>query len=234
MELQESITKQYLNTCLKNATYTSTTAAESLLDAINIYFEKLNMRDIKVAPFLCLYADEAESSSYKENFSMCLAYLSPVELKVKMNFFGIVNLNGKTAAQVMDVVNQFFLTKNVQLDKILFSVLDGTNAMSGKKNSLQRRIRNFLPFSIYINCSNHRLALCLPHLMKYIEYAELLLDYDAVLLGMWKMFHYSPKKGATMESVQNIYGKKPLEMLKVAVTRWLTHGRASKRILDCF
>ena len=48
------------------------------------------------------------------------------------------------------------------------------------------------------------------------------------------MFHYSPKKGAILESVQNIYGKKPLKMLKATVTRWLTHGRVSKRILDCF
>ena len=232
--LQEPITKQYLNTCSKNATYTSTTAAESLLDAMNIYFEKLNMREIKEARFLCLYADEAESSSHKENFSMFVSYLSPVELKVKTTFFGIVNLNGKTAAQVMDIVNQFFLAKNIKLDKILFSVLDGTNAMSGKKNGLQRRIRNFSPFNIYIKCRNHRLALCLPHLTKNIEYAELLFVYDAVLLGVWKMFHYSPKKGAILESVQNIYGKKPLKMLKAAVTRWLTHGRASKRVLDCF
>ena len=29
--------------------------------------------------------------------------------------------------------------------------------------------------------------------MKIIEYAELLLDYDAVLLGVRKMFHYSLK-----------------------------------------
>ena len=47
-------------------------------------------------------------------------------------------------------------------------------------------------------------------------------------------FYYSPKKGAILKSVQNIYGKKPLKMLKAAVTRWLTHGRSSKRVLDCF
>ena len=37
-----------------------------------------------------------------------------------------------------------------------------------------------------------------------------------------------------MESVQFIYGKKSLKMLKVAVTQWLTHDSASKQILDCF
>ena len=118
----------------------------------------------------------------------------------------------------MDTVNQCFFAKNIKLDKIHFSVLDGANAMSGKYNGLQRRIRNFSPFNIYINCRNHRLALCLPHLTKNIEYAELVLDYNAVLLGVWKMFHYSPKIGAILESVQNIYGKKRLKMLKAAVT----------------
>ena len=73
---------------------------------------------------------------------MFLTYLSPVELNVKTTFVDIANLNGKTAAQVMDV-NQFFLAKNIKLDKILFSVLDRFSAMSGKKNGSQRRIRNF-------------------------------------------------------------------------------------------
>ena len=71
-------------------------------------------------------------------------------------FFDTVNLNGKTVAQFMDVVNQFFLAKNIKLDKILFSILDGNNAMSGKKNGLQRRIRIFSPFNRYINFRIHR------------------------------------------------------------------------------
>ena len=47
------------------------------------------------------------------------------------------------------------------------------------------------------------------------------------------MFHYSPKTGSVLESVPSIYGKKPLKMLKAAVTQWLIQGRVSKRILDC-
>ena len=68
---------------------------------------------------MCLYADEAESSSHKENFSMLFTYLSPVELKVKTTFFGIVNLNEKTAAQVMDAVNLFFSPFNIYTVAIL-------------------------------------------------------------------------------------------------------------------
>ena len=36
------------------------------------------------------------------------------------------------------------------------------------------------------------------------------------------------------ESVPNIYGKKSLKMLKASITQWLTQGRISKQILDCF
>ena len=64
---------------------------------------------------MCLHADEAESSSHKENFSMLFTHLSPVELKVKTTFFFIFNLNGKTAAQVMDAVNLFFSPFNIYI-----------------------------------------------------------------------------------------------------------------------
>ena len=94
------------------------------------------MREIKEARFLCLYVDETESCSRKENFYIFLTYLSLVELKVKTTIFGIANLSGEVAAQIMDVVNQFFLAKNIKLDKLLFSVLDGTNAIVGEKNGL--------------------------------------------------------------------------------------------------
>ena len=110
----------------------------------------------------------------------------------------------------------------------MFSVLDGTNSMGGKNTGLQKRIRFYFPFNMYINCRKHRVALCLPHLIKDADFAKLLTDYDSLLLGIWKMFHFSPKKGAVIENFQSIYDKRPLKILKAAATRWLTHGRASQ------
>lgn len=78
-KLEEPITLQYLHTCPKNATYLSNTSAESLLDAINVYFETKQLKDIKEAPFSTLYADEAENSSHKECFSMFVTYFSTQE-----------------------------------------------------------------------------------------------------------------------------------------------------------
>ena len=175
-----------------------------MVDAMNFYFESKSLAEINESNFITLYADEAENSSHKECFAMFVTYYAN---KAVTSFLGILNLKRKTAAEIMDVIKNFFLAKSVKLDKIMLSVLDGTNSMSGKNTGLQRRIRFYSPFNMYINCRNHRLASCLLHLMKDADFAELLIDYDSFI---------------------------PSKILKAAVTRWLTHGRASQRILDCF
>ena len=58
-------------------------------------------------------------------------------------------------------------------------------------------------------------------------------DYNTLLLGLWKIFHFFPKYISLFQSFQVIYGKKPLKILKAAVTCWLTHGRASEHVIDC-
>ena len=63
---------QYLGSCPKNVTYKSNTSVESLLDAMNAFFEMKNLDDIKDAQFLTIYADEAENSSHRETFAIFL------------------------------------------------------------------------------------------------------------------------------------------------------------------
>ena len=152
-----------------------------------------------------------ESFSGKGNFSMFRTYLSPIELQAKMTFFSVVNLNKKTATQVINVVNQFFPAKSIKLDKILSSVLDGSNAMSGEKNGLQRRVSNFSSFNIYISYCNHRPAVCWPQLMKNTKYAVLLLDCDAVVFAVWQIIHYSPENGAIWNQFQTFTVKSLLK-----------------------
>ena len=46
--------------------------------------------------------------------------------------------------------------------------------------------------------------------MKNPQSAEPLLDYDSLLLGVCKTFHFSPKPYSVLKGIQQIYGKKPL------------------------
>ena len=53
----------------------------------------------------------------------------------------------------MDLMKKFFVAKGANVEKFFCSVLDGTNTMSGRKNGLQRCIRNESPHKL-------RLFLC--------------------------------------------------------------------------
>ena len=120
----------------KNASYTNYTEAESLIDAMNFYFESNSLQDIPEAEFVALYPAESENTSHKESFSMFVTYYSKHFQEIKTSFLGIVNLKGKTSSEIMDVILKFFQAKSLNIGTVFFSVLHGTNSMSGKKNDL--------------------------------------------------------------------------------------------------
>ena len=124
-----------------------------------------------------------------------------------------------------------FIDKKIYKACITFSGLYGTNVMSCEQKGLQRRIRHVSSFAIYMNCTNHRLALRLVHLLK--KYNELE-SVDVLLLLIWKIFHYSSVKQAVFQNAQEAENLPPLKILKVCTTRWLTHGETSIFIINRF
>ena len=83
-------------------------------------------------------------------------------------------------------------SKAINNSQIRFTGLNGTNARSGERKELQRLIHNSL-HSLYLNCCNHQLALCLVHLLKY--YPKLS-ELDGLLISLWKTFKFSSIKQA--------------------------------------
>ena len=98
--------------------------------------------------------------------------------------------------------------------------------MFDKHTGLQGRIRHFPSFSIYVNCRSRRLALCFRDLFEFFLWLESL---DKLLLGLWKVFCYSGKNRSILKELQEAYGLKALNLVKAAVTRWLSHGAACPR-----
>ena len=126
----------------------------------------------------------------------------------------------------MDKVQEILLNNNIDISNTHFSCLDGTNAMSGEHTGLQRRIHNLAPFSVYVNCRCHQVALCFKHLFGQFAWLE---SIDTLLLGLCKAFYYSGKNCNILRSLQEAYGIKALNLVKAVVTRWLSHGAACKR-----
>ena len=55
-----------------------------------------------------------------------------------------------------------------------------------------------------------------------------------MMLSFLACGHCSPKRGSILGSIQQIYGKKPLKILKATTTRQLTHSKSSECVFECF
>ena len=146
--------------------------------------------------------------------------------RVVVEFVSIATVSSTQSAILMNKVRDILSDNNIDISKTCFSCLDSTSAMSGEHTGLQRRIRHFALFSIYINCRCHQLALCFKHLFELFPWLESL---DKLLLGLWKGFCYCGKNRHNLKELQEAYGLKALNLVKGAVTRWLTHGAACRR-----
>ncbi|XP_033761513.1 uncharacterized protein LOC117343277 [Pecten maximus] len=219
----------HIQTAPANARYLSSFSVLDILDTMSMYLESDILESLRGEKFFTLLADESTDESGREQFALFGKWSFHGD--ISEHFLGIVHINKTDSLTLTDAIQRFFLAKGVSLENLRFVAFDGTNSMSGCNTGVQRRLRNVSPLSVYMNCRAHKLALVMVHLMKIKEY-DILQQVDSCLLGLWKLFEYSPRKFEIFRSVQAAYGKQPLHLIKAATTRWLSHGLACERVVD--
>lgn len=195
---------------------------ENLGEVLERYF-LVSLQNKKFA----LLADESTDKANRSQLSIFCRWNH--NGSVSEHFMGLIEMGRTRAEDFMRAIETFFIAKGIDITNLRFMGFDGCNTMSGEHKGLQRRMRNASPLAIYINCRNHRLALCLKHLTKTYP---LLAEVDNTLLSLYNLFEYSPQKMAVFLSVQEVYGQRPLILLRASMTRWLSHLHASARFIE--
>ena len=130
-EMQEPIIKQYLDSCKKNATYTSSDSCDSFLQAIDkFYSDDANAR-IKKNKDFTIYADESASAARKEMLGIFIGTYAEEENDVVIDYLSLAQLSSTKSEIVVQVLEKTLLEKGIDLSNTLVGCLDGTNSMSG-------------------------------------------------------------------------------------------------------
>ena len=145
--------------------------------------------ELQAAENIVVFADEATSNNRKEMMGVSVAYFNERAKCFKLSFMSLFSVSSTKAESILDKIKEVFNERNIDLSKTRFTWFDGTNGKSGTKTGLKRRFQGDAPYSIYVNCRCHRLALCFTHLHEG-EFPWLQ-KIDNLLLGLWNMFHYS-------------------------------------------
>ena len=141
--------------------------------------------------------------------SIFVRYVDSDTHKISEEFLGMVEVIGSKGAEALfNLICKVLEEKGIDINRMLFNGMDGTNTMSGERSGLQRRFRHKVSHAKYINCRNHKLALVFVHLLPCFKVLE---DVDSVLLSCWKMMKYSTVKNAG--EAQEVLGKKRRKLL---------------------
>ena len=215
--MKEPVIKQYLGSAAKSVICTGKDSFDLFLKAMNSYFSDQVNEELQAAEDIVVFADEATSNNRKEIVGVSVIYFSEKAKCFKLDFIGLFSVSSTKAEILLDKIKEVFTERNIDLLKTKFICFDGTNTMSGTKTGLQCRFQGEASYSVYVNCRCHRLALCFTHLCK--REFPWLQKIDQLLLGLWKMFHYSSKNCHVLAELQKAYDVKSLQMVKAATTR---------------
>ena len=144
----------YVNVCCRE-----------FLKLIGDHLASILLRDLNISMDFTILAEERTDDGDRSQLTVFLRIIGsdhgPIE-----HFLGITYIAiSKTAAAIIDIINNFLILKEMQPSYIQFCGLDGTNSMSSERCGLQRLIKHSLLLAEYINCCNHPLALCFVHLL---------------------------------------------------------------------
>ena len=227
-QLEEKLFASHLSNAPKNANYCTTNSVEEYLKVIGDFLNEKLIDDLLATGDVTVLADESTDDANQSQMALFVRYID-----ASTNFMQMVKLTtSKKEVDLHEILINVLNSKGIDPSKfICFVGLDGTNAMSRERKVLQRLIRHTSSHSLYINCTNRRLPLCLVHLLpKYGTLTKL----DGLLISIWKTFHFSMIKQSVFENAQVEYDLKPPKIIKAAVTRWLTHGEACGRVISWF
>ena len=93
---------------------------------------------------------------------------------------------------------------------------------------LKRLLHHEVPLLVWVGCRNHKLALCLKHLM--VEYTNIN-KAGATLLAFWKYFYYCPL-ALNLKEAADAFEQHVIMPVCPSVTRWTAHGRACEAVYD--
>ena len=148
---------EHFQTTDKNATYLSIFTVDEFVKISSDYIKNIFLNNIVFAGEFAILTDKSTDEAGRAQLAIFVRYVDSIIHEPKEEFVCIRKLStAKTSEVVMAELKSMFLEKGIDKTKIRFSGLDGTNAMSGERKGLQRRIRHVSSFAIYMNCRNHR------------------------------------------------------------------------------
>ena len=160
VECGDVILEEHFQTCPKNATYQSKAVQNELIEICGDYLREQIIREVKVAKFFSILADEVADVSNKEQMPLVLRFVD-TKGHIREEFIKFIYLaNGTTGENIAEAIKSEIRVLGLDMRNCRGQGYDGAGDMSGKYSGTAIRIQNEFPDAVYVHCASHRLNLC--------------------------------------------------------------------------
>ncbi|XP_052767960.1 zinc finger protein 862-like [Mya arenaria] len=213
----------------KNATYTSPTIADEFMDSMATDIEETVKQRVKDSPGYAIMSDETTDVSNNKHLAFCVKYINTENGDACIDYLKDVKITDGKAETIFKETEK--VVEELGLSNFVGYASDGCQTMIGKKTGVATRLKAIKPGLVTVHCHNHRLALAAKDSFESIP---LMRDTDDLLNHVFKYYHYSANKTASLQKIHTMLEEKGKTIKQAGHTRWLSHKAAVTSLRDCY
>ena len=208
--------KTHLETCSKNASYTSPMIANEIISTCGDIILKKIVNKINEAKCFSILADETSDISGIEQFSLCARYFYNGQINEDILLFvPVTDVMGRGLASTLltslDLIG-------IDYNYMISQGYDGAAAMSGVFHGAHVYVQEKCPLAIYVHCASHSLNLAISDACNITSIRNCLGSVESI----YNFFNSPKRQNILTTSIQNIVPISSHTKLKqLCPTRWV-------------
>ena len=221
----------HLETCQKNARYTSKTIQGELLSIMGQTIVESVVGEVKEAGIFSILADEVTDCSNKEQLCICIRFVDSKK-DVREEFVDFVHCQRITGEVLVENILQTLENNGLDIQNVRGQGYDGAANMSSLRKGVAGRVLALNDLALYSHCSSHKLNLAVVHSCAIPE----IRNSSEVMGKLARFFSYSPKREHfLLQLIEKECPERKKKKLKdVCRTRWVERHEAYSTMLELY
>ena len=231
VEAGDEILKEHFNTAPKNATYTSKTIQNELIEVVGDWIRKKIVKEIKEAQVYTILADEVADVSNTEQLSLVLRFVDGMG-RIKEMFTGFIRCKEVTGAALATSILSTIESYGLNPQLIRGQGYDGAGNMASHIRGTASRIKAQVPLATYVHCFSHKLNLVIVGACQ----VQSIRNAMGIISKVAFFFENSPKRQETLESKIKATEQpnRRQKLLDLCKTRWIQRHEALEIFYQLF
>ena len=220
IEAGDTVLGEHLSTAARNATYTSNTIQNQIVDVLSDQVKQQIIQKVKAAKWYTVIADEVTDVSNKEQLSVVLRYVESDTLVVREDLVCFTECDTGTSGHALaEKITCTLEGYGLDLSNLRGQAYDGAGNMAGVVNGAAAIITAQHPLAMYLHCASHCLNLTV---VKSLEVTSIR-NMMGIVGRVYQFFAAHPKRqGALEKAIADCQPSSRVRKLKdMCRTRWI-------------